>query len=208
MSTRWILNPVKFPTNPYLQSMQKETNSECLRMNVSPFLLNCCLFSSSSRSLLPMYAYIYICLYLYNDPQNQTFQWTKNDNFNPICSMYGIYIYINKYPKDDAVVYTVLSENRIPHYIHWLYNQKMTVCLGESPISKQSQLSYDCWLHIFHCILTIIPLYYYLNTSKYQFSLPFPNSRLCFIIILPWLSHDYFCTRHIYSIYIYIYVYT
>ena len=96
-----------------------------------------------------------------------------------------IYIYINKYPKDDAVVYTVLSENRIPHYIHWLYNQKMTVCLGESPISKQSQLSYDCWLHIFHCILTIIPLYYYLNTSKYQFSLPFPNSRLCFIIILP-----------------------
>ena len=94
MSTRWILNPVKFPTNPYLQSMQKETNSECLRMNVSPFLLNCCLFSSSSRSLLPMYAYIYICLYLYNDPQNQTFQWTKNDNFNPICSMYGIYIYI------------------------------------------------------------------------------------------------------------------
>ena len=118
--------------------------------------------------------------------------------------MYGIYIYINKYPKDDAVVYTVLSENRIPHYIHWLYNQKMTVCLGESPISKQSQLSYDCWLHIFHCILTIIPLYYYLNTSKYQFSLPFPNSRLCFIIILPWLSHDYFCTRHIYSIYIYI----
>ena len=95
MSTRWILNPVKFPTNPYLQSMQKETNSECLRMNVSPFLLNCCLFSSSSRSLLPMYAYIYICLYLYNDPQNQTFQWTKNDNFNPICSMYGIYIYIS-----------------------------------------------------------------------------------------------------------------
>ena len=77
----------------------------------SPFLLLLTIFWRSSRALLPMYAYIYIylCLYLYIDPQNQTFQWTKNDNFNPICSMYGIYI--NKYPKDDAVVYTVLSEN-------------------------------------------------------------------------------------------------
>jgi hypothetical protein len=77
------------------------------------FLLSffCWLFSEDhlGHCFQCMHIYIYLCLYLYIDPQNQTFQWTKNDNFNPICSMYGIYI--NKYPKDDAVVYTVLSEN-------------------------------------------------------------------------------------------------
>lgn len=95
--------------------------------------------------------HIYICLYLYIDPQNQTFQWTKNDNFNPICSMYGIYI--NKYPKDDAVVYTVLSENRIPHYIHWFLFIKKWPCAWEN-LNHFQAISTIIWL-----LVTYIPWY-------------------------------------------------